>query len=135
MKQGISPKEFAVRINTLRSEISSTQTVYTSKDVAKLLREYGIPASHNYVQKYVDNGIICKVRKNEYKFPTKPAYVGVIEKILNEIREEVRKKNDKFRSKEEIVEESIIEEPNDEDKISRCIDFLKQKGFMILRQV
>lgn len=125
-KKGITPESFAIQINTLRGDVSST-SIYSIEDVVKLLKKYNLPYCANYLAGYIDNGIIVRVRKNEYKFPATPVYAGTIEKVLNEIR--------KKHNIERQQEKPPIEEPNDEDKIARCIDFLKSKGFLILKQV
>ena len=113
----------------MKAETSSLKT-YSMSEVIDLLKRYKLPYCYNYVQQYVNNSIIVKVCKNEYKFPSNPTYAGTIEKVLNDIRQSKKK----YRETKQ-PQPLVIEEPNDEDKIARCIDFLKSKGFLILKQV
>lgn len=125
-KKGISSENFAIRINTLKGNVSAT-AIYSTEDVVKLLKKYDLPSCSNYLAGYVDNGILIRIRKNEYKFPATPVYAGTIEKVLNEIR--------KKHNIERQPEKPPIEEPSEEDTIARCIDYLKQRGYLILKQV
>jgi hypothetical protein len=139
MPKGITPEQFAYRINTLKGQTSTT-SIYEKDQVVELLKKFDLPTNNSYFKKYVDYGMIVRTKPGEFKFPPAPVHISKIIDALNELREESRKYATKFRAKKrdsEAEENEIqpIEEPNDEDKIARCIDFLKSKGFLILRQV
>lgn len=125
-KKGITPENFAIQINTLKGNISST-SIYSAEDVVKLLKKYNLPSCSNYLAGYVGNGILIRIGKNQYKFPASPIYAGTIKKVLAEIRNQHNASRQK--------PEPVIKEPSEEDTINRCIDYLKQKGFLILKQV
>lgn len=133
----ITPEQFAYRINTLKGQTSAT-TIYDKEQVIELLKKFDIPASSTYITSYCNHGIIVRVRPGEFKFPGAPVHISKIIDALEEKRSYYRNWARKAEKEEEIPEEPIekpIEEPNDEDKITRCIDFLKSKGFLILKQV
>lgn len=144
MAKGVTPEQFAYRMNTLKGQTSAT-SIYDKEHVVELLRRFDLPVNNNYLRKYVDYGMIVRVKPGEFKFPAAPVHISKIIDALNELREENRKYAAKSNAKKrgllkeaeenEVHEIQLIEEPNEEDKIARCIDFLKQKGFLILRQV
>lgn len=144
MSKGVTPEQFAYRMNTLKGQTSAT-IIYDREHVIELLKRFDLPANNNYLKKYVDYGMIVRIKPGEFKFPAAPVHISKIIDALNELREEGRKYAAKSSAKrrgllEEVEENEVheiqpIEEPNDEDKIARCIDFLKSKGFLILRQV
>ncbi len=144
MPKGVTPEQFAYRMNTLKGQTSAT-IIYDREHVIELLKRFDLPANNNYLKKYVDYGMIVRIKPGEFKFPAAPVHISKIIDALNELREEGRKYAAKSNAKkcgllEEAEENKVhkiqsVEEPNDEDKIARCIDFLKSKGFLILRQV
>jgi len=144
MSKGVTPEQFAYRMNTLKGQTSAT-IIYDREHVIELLKRFDLPANNNYLKKYVDYGMIVRIKPGEFKFPAAPVHISKIIDALNELREEGRKYAAKSNARrhgllEEAEENEVheiqpVEEPNDEDKIARCIDFLKSKGFLILRQV
>ena len=133
----ITPEQFAYRINTLKGQTSATM-VYDKEQVIELLKKFDIPASGTYITAYCNHGIIVRVHPGEFKFPGAPVHISKIIDALEERRSYNRKWTKKTKEEEEIPEESVkepIKEPNDEDKIARYIDYLKQRGYLILKQV
>lgn len=146
MAKGVTPEQFSYRINTLKGQTSAT-VIYDKEHVIELLKKFDLPANNNYFKKYIDYGIIVRVKPGEFKFPAAPVHISKVIDALNELREMNRKYAAKSvakkrgTSEEEIEEGNEIhkirpeEEPSEEDTIARCIDYLKQRGFLILRQV
>lgn len=138
MTKGITPEQFAYRINTLKGQTSAT-IIYDKKHVIELLKKFDLPSNNNYFQKYIDYGMIVRIKPGEFKFPAAPVHISKIIDALTELREKGReyaaKSNAKKHGFKEENETQPIEELNDEDKIARCIDFLKSKGFLILKQI
>lgn len=133
----ITPEQFAYRINTLKGQTSAT-TIYDKEQVIELLKKFDIPASGTYITSYCNHGIIVRVRPGEFKFPGAPVHISKIIDALEERRSYNRNWTRKAAEEEEIPEEPAkepIEEPSEEDTIARCIDYLKQRGYLILKQV
>jgi hypothetical protein len=133
----ITPEQFAYRINTLKGQTSATM-VYDKEQVIELLKKFDIPASGTYITAYCNHGIIVRVRPGEFKFPGAPVHISKIMDALEERRSYNRKWTKKTKEDEEILKEPSekpIEEPSEKDTIARCIDYLKQRGYLILKQV
>jgi hypothetical protein len=112
--------------------------VYDKEQVVELLKKFDIPASGTYITAYCNHGIIVRVRPGEFKFPGAPVHISKIMDALEERRSYNRKWTKKTKEDEEILKEPSekpIEEPSEKDTIARCIDYLKQRGYLILKQV
>lgn len=142
--KGITPEQFSYRINTLKGQTSAT-VIYDKEHVIQLLKKFDLPANENYLKKYVDYGIIVRINPGKFKFPAAPVHISKVIDALNELREAGRRYAAKSLAKrrgllEEVEENEIHEiqpekEPSEEDTINRCIDYLKQRGYLILKQV
>jgi hypothetical protein len=86
-------------INTARIEAQSG--CFKKKEMINLLKGVKYYTHPMFIPKLMKFGIIEKAGRGFYKFSDKPAYHGVVENVLKEIKEYASEKNRKYKQKSE----------------------------------
>ena len=123
-KPSLTPEEFALRINSLRSEIVQ-KCSFSQEEITSFLREKNIPCSVAYFGVYVKYGIIVRIGRGEYQFTEEPVYKGVIEQALTSIRKYKVENAKKLSGKQE--QEELAK------RIESSINFLKANGYLVFK--
>ena len=87
-------------INTARIEANHGH--FTKKEIINLLSGVKYHTHPMFVAKLLKFGILEKAGRGFYKFSETPAYHGVVENVLKEIKEYASEKNRKYKSPKRI---------------------------------
>lgn len=93
-------------INTAR--IEAQNGYFKKKEIINLLKGVKYHTHPMFIPKLMKFGIIEKAGRGFYKFSDKPAYHGVVENVLKEIKEYASEKNKKYRHNSPSKEQEAI---------------------------
>ena len=125
--KGIDIEEFAMKLNILRVKNETLKKDYSQDEISRLMKGYGLPCSVAYFGAYVKHNIIVRSRRGVYQFPEEPIYKGLVETALRSIRKYKLDSMKKLSSKAILAEE--------QKQVDSCIQFLKERGYVIFKQV
>lgn len=125
--KGIDIEEFAMKLNILRVKSETLKKDYSQDEISRLMKGYGLPCSVAYFGAYVKHNIIVRSRRGVYQFPEEPVYKGLVETALRSIRKYKLDSMKKLSSKAILAEE--------QKQVDYCVQFLKERGYVIFKQV
>lgn len=125
--KGIDIEEFAMKLNILRVKSETLKKDYSQDEISKLMKGYGLPCSVAYFGTYVKHNIIVRSRRGVYQFPEEPVYKGLVETALRSIRKYKLDSMKKLSSKAMLAEE--------QKQVEYCVQFLKERGYVIFKQL
>ena len=125
--KGIDIEEFAMKLNILRVKSETLKKDYSQDEISKLMKGYGLPCSIAYFSAYVKNNIIIRSERGIYQFPEEPVYKGLVETALRSVRKYKLDSMKKLSSKAALAEE--------QKQVESYIQFLKERGYVIYKQV
>lgn len=125
--KGIDIEEFTMKVNILRAKSKTLKKDYSQDEISRLMKGYGLPCSVPYFGAYVKHNIIVRSRRGVYQFPEEPVYKGLVETALRSIRKYKLDSIKKLSSKAVLAEE--------QKQVDYCVQFLKERGYVIYKQV
>ena len=125
--KGIDTEEFAMKLNILRVKSETLKKDYSQDEISNLLKRYGLPCSVAYFTAYVKYRLIIRSDRGIYQFPEEPVYKGLVETALGSVRK-YKLDNVKKQSSKAALEQ-------EQRQVESYIQFLKERGYVIFKQV